>query len=137
MTFLPTWHPQLFQFVLNFSPSTLHMKNSTDLNHCEAICILIISDFPDTGLISTCIHFHNDTRVKACTTKPQCKVCPLITYARFGFDIKTCRKEEPRRNTNTCDEYAESGQLNRSTKNPGFLDIETKGEKNIEKEKWS
>lgn len=71
-------------------------------------------------------------RVKACNTKPQCKHCPLITYARLGSDIKTCWKEEPRRNTYTCDEYAEIGQLNRSTKIPRFLKIvETKGEKKI------
>lgn len=68
----------------------------------------------------------------ACTTKLQCKHCPLITYARLRSDIKTCWKEEPRRNTYTCDEYAEIGQLNRSTNIPGFLEIvETKGEKKI------
>ena len=108
------------------------MKNSTDLKLGGAIGKLILFHFPDFGLISTCIHFHYDRRVRACTTKPQCKDCPLITYAGFGSDIKTCWKEEPRRNTYTCDEYAEIGQLNRSTKIPGFLEIvETKGEKRI------
>ena len=97
----PTWrlHTQLFQFVLNVSPSISHMKNSPDLNLGEAICILILFHFPDSGKISTCIHFHNDMTVTACTTKPQCDDCPLITYGHFGSDIKTCIKEQPRRNT--------------------------------------
>jgi len=66
------------------------MKNSTDLKLGEALGKLIICYFPDFGLISTCIHFHNNMRVRACTTKLQCKDCPLITYAGFGSDIKTC-----------------------------------------------
>ena len=66
------------------------MKNSTDLKLGEAIGKLILFHFPDFGLISTRIHFHYDRRVRACTTKPQCKDCPLITYAGFGSDIKTC-----------------------------------------------
>ena len=66
------------------------MKNSTDLKLGEAIGKLILFHFPDFGLISTCIHFHNDMRVRACTTKPQCKDYPLITYAGFRSDIKTC-----------------------------------------------
>ena len=66
------------------------MKNSTDLKLGEAIGKLILFHFPDFGLISTRIHFHYDRRVRACTTKLQCKDYPLITYAGFGSDIKTC-----------------------------------------------
>ena len=72
-------------------------------------------------------------RVKACTTKPQCKHCPLITYARHGSDIKTCWKERAQKKyIHLWWIYAEIGQLNRWTKIPGFLEIvETKGEKKI------